>query len=69
MPEPVVKEKSKAAVVSCEYATKHADENVGKTWSYLLTPHDAIDGCRSLQGLAAAHTVTMSELADKTAVS
>ncbi|MFZ1010634.1 MAG: hypothetical protein WAN65_27595, partial [Candidatus Sulfotelmatobacter sp.] len=52
-----VKDKAKAAVKWCEYATAHERQVGGKPWSYLLIPHDAVDGARTLQGLAAAHTL------------
>jgi type III restriction enzyme len=65
MNDPEVREKAKAAVVWCENATKHAAENGGKPWSYLLIPHDVIDESKTLQGLAASYTMRTSALADK----
>jgi type III restriction enzyme len=65
MDDEEVREKAKAAVVWCENATKHAAENGGKPWSYLLIPHDVIDESKTLQGLAASYTVRTSALAGK----
>jgi type III restriction enzyme len=50
--------KARAAVAWCERATAHEHAHSGKPWSYLLIPHDAITANRTLQGLAAAFTVT-----------
>jgi type III restriction enzyme len=52
-----VKNKARAAVKWCEYATDHENQVGGKPWSYLLIPHDAVDGTKTLQGLAAAYTL------------
>jgi type III restriction enzyme len=50
--------KARAAVAWCERAIAHEHAHSGKPWSYLLIPHDAITANRTLQGLAAAFTVT-----------
>lgn len=34
-----VQEKKQAAIKYCEYASKYADENKGKTWKYMIIPH------------------------------
>ena len=52
----VVLAKADAAMTWCEHATKHAAENSGKPWHYLLIPHDAITENKTLAGLAAAYT-------------
>ena len=50
-----VQAKGRAAVLWCEQATKHAQENEGKPWEYILVPHDAIKDNMSVQGLAAKY--------------
>jgi type III restriction enzyme len=50
--DPVVQAKAKAAVTWCQHATRHALENGGKPWRYLLIPHDQIQEQMSLAGLA-----------------
>jgi type III restriction enzyme len=52
-----VKAKAKAAVTWCEHATVHEKQQGGKPWSYLLIPHDSVTAAKTLQGLAAAHTL------------
>ncbi len=56
MEDEVVLAKADAAMTWCEHATKHAAENSGKPWHYLLIPHDAITENKTLTGLAAAYT-------------
>jgi type III restriction enzyme len=53
---PDVRDKAKAAVKWCEYATKHEDQVGGKSWAYLLIPHNAVDEAKTIQGLLAAFT-------------
>ncbi len=48
--------KARAAEEWCSHATKHAVENGGKPWTYLLIPHDVITDNRTLKGLAASYT-------------
>ena len=48
--------KARAAVAWCERATVHECAHGGKSWSYLLIPHDSITANRTLQGLVAAFT-------------
>lgn len=48
---PEVQEKATAARQWCEAASKHADENGGKPWKYLLIPHDVIRPSATLDGL------------------
>jgi len=52
-----VKDKAKAAVTWCENATVHEKQLGGKSWAYLLVPHDAVTEAKTIQGLAAAHTL------------
>jgi len=49
--DPKVKAKAAAAREWCEAASKHARDNGGKPWSYILIPHDAIQENMSLKGL------------------
>lgn len=49
--------KAKAAAMWCEHASKHAAENGGKPWKYLLIPHDKIADQMTLSGLEAAYLV------------
>ncbi|WP_133130218.1 DEAD/DEAH box helicase [Legionella yabuuchiae] len=51
MDNPIVLAKKAATMRWCEYATKHAYENGGKPWYYLLIPHNAITSERSFNGL------------------
>ena len=44
--------KAEAAVIWCQHATAHERTHGGKSWSYLLIPHDAIAENKTLQGLA-----------------
>ncbi len=43
--------KKTAAVTWCTHATKHATDNGGKPWKYVLIPHDAIMENMSIAGL------------------
>lgn len=43
--------KKEAAVRWCNYATKHAQENDGKPWYYILIPHNSITSSQSFEGL------------------
>jgi type III restriction enzyme len=54
---PEVLAKKAAASEWCKYATEHAQQHSGKSWSYLLIPHDAITGNMTLEGLASRYTV------------
>jgi type III restriction enzyme len=60
MTDQTVQDKAKAAAVWCKHATDHGREYGGKTWSYLLIPHDSITETKTLQGLAAAYTFRAS---------
>jgi type III restriction enzyme len=53
MNDETVQLKAKAAATWCGHATVHA----GKSWTYLLIPHDKIDESKTLAGLAAAWCV------------
>jgi type III restriction enzyme len=44
--------KKAAAVKWCALASKHAQENGGKPWKYLLIPHDSVSENMTLSGLA-----------------
>ena len=37
-----VREKSQAALVYCQNATEFTTQNSGKSWNYVLIPHDAV---------------------------
>jgi len=56
MDDPEVLAKAKAAVAWCNHATEHELAHGGKSWSYLLIPHDEISANKTLQGLTAAYT-------------
>jgi hypothetical protein len=60
-----VRNKAKAAVKWCEYATIHEKQVGGKPWAYLLIPHDAVNEAKTVQGLAAAFTLKTPEVAVK----
>ena len=49
--------KSKAAARWCQHAAKHAQENGGKPWHYVLIPHNAITSNRSFDGLVGEYLV------------
>ena len=48
--------KAKAAAEWCKHATEHERKHGGKSWTYLLIPHDAIGDNKTLKGLAATYT-------------
>ena len=52
MTEPTVIAKRDVAVTWCQHASDHAKSYGGKTWRYLLIPHDAIADNMTLAGLA-----------------
>jgi type III restriction enzyme len=58
MENPEVLAKKTATLEWCKHATEHAKEHGGKTWRYLLIPHDAITGNMTLAGLASRYAVT-----------
>jgi len=49
-----VRDKAKAAVTWCEYATVHEKQHGGKPWLYLLIPHDSVTEAKTLHGMVAA---------------
>jgi type III restriction enzyme len=49
--------KRDVAVAWCVHASKHAAGHGGKTWTYVLIPHDAISENMTVQGLADRFTV------------
>ena len=55
-----VQQKARAAVKWCECATKHATENKGKPWHYVLVPHDAVKPSATLAGLVGRFSVSCS---------
>ena len=54
--DPIVKAKAQAAVKWAAAANRHAAENGGKPWSYLLIPDDQLIGSTTLEGLMAKFT-------------
>lgn len=48
--------KANAAAEWCKHATEHERRHGGKSWTYLLIPHDAIADNKTLKGLAATYT-------------
>jgi len=48
--------KANAAAEWCKHATEHERKHGGKSWTYLLIPHDAIADNKTLKGLAATYT-------------
>ena len=56
MDNEIVIAKAKAAAAWCVEATEHAKQNGGKSWSYLLIPHDKISDQMTLAGLVARYT-------------
>ncbi len=57
MEDAEVRDKSRAAVEWCRQATDHERQHDGKSWRYLLIPHDAVEASRTLAGLAAQFAV------------
>jgi type III restriction enzyme len=53
----VVQDKQRAAVEWCKNASDHAKSHGGKSWQYLLIPHDKIAENMTLAGLAAKYAV------------
>lgn len=53
----IVQAKARAACQWVEHANKHAAENSGKSWRYVLIPHDEIKESSTLAGLVAAYGV------------
>ena len=54
--DPDVIAKAEAASLWCQQASEHARESSGKSWIYLLIPHDQIAAQMTLAGLAARYT-------------
>ena len=48
--------KANAAAEWCKHATEHERKHGGKSWTYLLIPHDSIADNKTLKGLAATYT-------------
>lgn len=55
MNDPEVRAKADAASTWCGHATAHELAHGGKSWTYLLVPHDAVAENKTLAGLAAAY--------------
>jgi superfamily II DNA or RNA helicase len=58
MENPDVVAKKLAAIAWCKHASEHAKINGGKTWNYLLIPHDAIAQNMTVGGLASRYQVS-----------
>jgi len=65
MEDTVVLAKADAAAVWCKHASRHATENQGKPWKYLLIPDNQIAEQMTLGGLAARCTYTARALRSK----
>lgn len=52
-----VRAKARAAAEWCKHATEHERAHDGKSWYYLLIPHDAIAENKTLQGFEATYLV------------
>jgi len=61
MEDEEVQAKAKAAATWCKHASKHALDNGGKPWQYLLIPHDQIQDQMTLAGLAARYRVSLPD--------
>jgi len=61
MTSDIVLAKAQAAAVWCENASIHAKEYGGKSWIYLLIPHDQISEQMSLSGLTARYAYKTPE--------
>ncbi len=57
MTDPTVIAKRDVAVTWCQHASDYTRSYGGKTWKYLLIPHDAIADNMTMAGLAARFTV------------
>jgi len=57
MKNPEVLAKKDAACEWCKHATDHAKQHNGKSWRYLLIPHNAITSNMTLEGLAARYVI------------
>ena len=42
MDDAEVRDKARAAVEYCKYASEYNSENGGKSWKYVLIPHNAV---------------------------
>ena len=49
MDDAEVRAKAEAAARWCDHASKYAQKNGGKTWKYLLIPHDEINESRQVK--------------------
>jgi type III restriction enzyme len=55
MDDPVVLTKAKAARKWIHHANNHAAETGGKSWTYVLVPHDAVKPSATLTSLVASY--------------
>ena len=55
MDDPVVLTKAKAARKWVHHANNHAAETGGKSWTYVLVPHDAVKPSATLTSLVASY--------------
>ncbi len=56
MADPVVQAKARAARKWVFHANNHAKDTGGKTWTYVLVPHDAVQPSATLTSLAASYS-------------
>jgi type III restriction enzyme len=56
MQDQVVQAKARAAATWCKHASDHEQTNGGKSWRYLLIPHNAIDDNMTIEGFTKAYT-------------
>jgi len=51
MNDPIVLAKKEAAIQWCKHASDFANRHGGKSWKYVLIPHDVISENMTLTGL------------------
>jgi type III restriction enzyme len=57
MNDPDVREKAAAALKYCNYATEYTTEHAGKSWKYVLIPHDLVTKNSSFKGLVLQNVI------------
>ena len=57
MDSPEVTDKAKAALKYCNYASEFTSENRGKSWTYVLIPHDKVAKNSSFKGVIIPHII------------
>ena len=55
-----VREKAKAALKYCRYASEFTAENGGRPWAYALVPHDVVHRGNSFEGMVAPNVLRAS---------